>query len=44
MYLGNNDGTIELNKLLEEGWTVKEWHAVSDNEGCYAVYLLEKDK
>jgi len=45
MYLGNDDGTIKLNKLLEEGWIVKEWHALSDGEGgSYAVYLLEMKK
>jgi hypothetical protein len=42
MYLGNNDGANELNKLLEEGWFVKEWHVISDNDGSYAVYLLVK--
>ena len=45
MYLGNDDGTVKLNKLLEEGWVVKEWHALSDGEGgAYAVYLLEIKK
>jgi len=45
MYLGNDDGTVQLNKLLEEGWVVKEWHALSDGEGgSYAVYLLEMKK
>ena len=45
MYLGNDDGTVKLNNLLEEGWVVKEWHALSDGEGgSYAVYLLEMKK
>ena len=43
MYLGNNDGTVELNKLLEDGWFVKEWHVSPCNDdGGYAIYLLEK--
>ena len=44
IYLGNNDGVTELNKLIEDGWLVKEWHVTSDNDGSYAVYLLEKEK
>ena len=42
MELCNNDGADEINSLLDDGWTVKEWHVASDNDGSYAVYLLEK--
>jgi len=41
-YLGNNDGIKEINKFLDDGWLVKEWHVTSDKENSYAVVLLEK--
>jgi len=44
MYLGNDDGAAKLNKHLEDGWLVKEWHALPDESGGYAVYLLERNK
>ena len=40
--LCNNDGIIEINKLLDDGWLVKEWHVTSNDESSYAVVLLEK--
>ena len=38
----NNDGVKEINKFLDDGWLVKEWHVTSDQESSYAVVLLEK--
>jgi len=40
--LCNNDGVKEINKFLNAGWVVKEWHVTSDKENSYAVVLLEK--
>jgi len=44
MYVGNDDGAVKLNKLLEDGWLVKEWHAMPDESGGYAIYMLERNK
>ena len=41
--LCNNDGINEINKYLDDGWLVKEWHITSDKENSYAVVLLEKE-
>jgi len=40
--LCNNDGMKEINKFLDDGWLVKEWHVTSNDESSYAVVLLEK--
>jgi len=42
MYLGNADGPSAMNKLLDDGWMVKEMQALAEDEACYAVFVLEK--
>ena len=43
MPLSFEDAENEVNKFLDDGWLVKEIQTVSaNNDGCYAVVLLEK--
>ena len=44
IYLGNKDGEKEINKYLDEGWFVKELQTTSEENGSYAVVLIEKQE
>jgi hypothetical protein len=40
--LCNDDGVMEINRFLDDGWLVKEMYITSDKGSSYAVVLLEK--
>ena len=42
MYIGDASGENRLNKLLEDGWNIKDMHSISENGDCCSVFWLEK--